>query len=38
MYGGYKKANKILTPEEAKVAATECLVICEDIRMRSAQI
>jgi len=38
MYGEYKKANKVLTPEEALEAARDCLEICAELRDRAAQI
>lgn len=31
-YGEYKKANKVLTPEEARDAVADCLSICERIK------
>jgi len=34
-YGGYKKAIKILTPEAAKDAVDDCLLVCETIKDRA---
>jgi len=38
MYGEYRKAKKVLTPEAALAAAKDCLTICEDIKIRSQQL
>jgi hypothetical protein len=37
-YGEYKKANKVLTPEEAQSIATDCLNMCKDILQRTNAI
>lgn len=37
-YGEYKKASKVLTPEEASDAATDCLAICEDLKERTQKV
>lgn len=37
-YGGYKRANRILTPEEAAEAAEDCRKICDNMRMRAKAV
>ncbi len=37
-YGDYKKATKVLTPEEALNASIDCLAICSDLRDQSAKV
>lgn len=34
-YGGYKRANRVLTPEEVSNAAGDCLKLCEDLKDRA---
>ena len=34
-YGGYKRANRVLTPEEVAQAASDCLAICTELRDRA---
>lgn len=38
MYGDYKKANKVMTPEEAKEIVEDCLSMCSEIRERAKNI
>lgn len=37
-YGDYKKATKVLTPEEALDASVDCLAICSELRDRTAKV
>jgi hypothetical protein len=37
-YGGYKRAKKVLTPEEVAEAADDCIMICEELQKRAKAI
>jgi len=37
-YGGYKRANRVLTPEEVAQAADDCRAICDEIRRRAKAV
>jgi hypothetical protein len=37
-YGSYKRANRVLTPEEVAAAADDCRAICDEMRSRAKAV
>ena len=37
-YGGYRRAHRVLTPEEAAKLAEDCQRICDDLRTRAKEV